>query len=53
MYTVKVFGTRRNVLAFHHCDTLSDVRELLAVYRALGYPPEALVVEDPRQERAA
>ncbi len=53
MYVLKVKGARNSTLAYHHCDTDSDLTELLAVYRALGYQPEALLVEEQSIEQAA
>ena len=53
MYVLVVKGPRRATLAVHHCDSRGDLRELLAIYHALGYAPEALVVEDRRTEQAA
>lgn len=53
MYTLKVLGNRRNTLAYHRCDTLTELHELLAVYAALGYAPEALIVEERPAEQAA
>lgn len=53
MYTLIIKGARRATLAVHHCETFADLRELLAVYQALGYAPEALVVEDERPAQAA
>jgi len=53
MYTLIVKGPRRATLAYHVCESRADVRELLAVYAALGYPPEALIVEERRDEQAA
>lgn len=53
MYVLKVIGARRSVLAYHTCDTTTELHELLAVYAALGYPTEALQVEKREKERAA
>lgn len=53
MYTLIVKGARRATLAVHRCDSYADLRELLDVYRVLGYRPEALVVEERDEERAA
>jgi hypothetical protein len=53
VYTLKILGIRRNVLAVHHCDSYADLSELLETYRALDYKPEALVVEDRSDEQAA
>lgn len=53
MYTLIVKGARRATLAVHHCESLGEVRELLAVYHALGYSDEALAVEEQREDRAA
>jgi hypothetical protein len=53
MYTLKILGIRRNTLAVHQCDSITDLRELLAVYRSLGYAPETLVVEERPVEQAA
>jgi len=52
-YILKVIGARRSVLAYHTCESATDLRELLEVYAALGYPAEALVVEQREKERAA
>jgi hypothetical protein len=52
-YILKVHGTRRSTLAWHQCETYADVQELLAVYAALGYAPEALEVEERGAEQAA
>ena len=53
MYVLKVIGARRSVLAYHTLETSAELDELLAVYQALGYTPEALVVEKREKERAA
>jgi hypothetical protein len=53
MIIVKVQGARRSTLAVHHLDSHADLRELLAVYEALGYKPEALIVEEEHEEKAA
>lgn len=53
MYKLIVTGPRRAVLAVHHCDSRTEVRELLAVYAVLGHKAESLVVEDVHAERAA
>ena len=53
MIILKVLGARRSTLAVHHLDSHADLRELLAVYTTLGYKPEALVVQDGREEQAA
>jgi hypothetical protein len=53
MLILKIQGARRSTLAVHQLDSLADLRELMAVYLALGYQPEALIVEDRGEERAA
>jgi hypothetical protein len=53
MYTLIVKGPRRATLAYHRCDSYAEVRELQAVYRALGYDAEALVVEERQEDQAA
>lgn len=53
MYLLKIKGTRASTLAYHRCDSYADLRELIAVYQALGYKPEALVVEEQTEEQAA
>lgn len=53
MYTLKILGIRRNVLAYHRCDSHDELLELLSVYHALGYAPEALIVEERQEEKAA
>lgn len=53
MYVLKVIGARRSVLAYHTCESHAELHELLAVYGALGYPEEALVVEKREKEQAA
>jgi hypothetical protein len=53
MFVLKIQGARRSTLAVHQIDSYADLRELIAVYEALGYQPEALIVEDQREEKAA
>jgi hypothetical protein len=53
MYILIVKGARRSTLAVHHCDSTADLHELLAIYRALGYSPESLLVEERPAEQAA
>jgi hypothetical protein len=53
MYLLIVKGARRATLAVHRCDSATELRELLAVYAALGYPPESLVIEEQGEETAA
>jgi hypothetical protein len=53
MYVLKVRGARNATLAYHRCETHAEVRELLSVYAALGYAPEALIVEEVTEEKAA
>ena len=53
MYVLIVKGARRATLAVHRCDSYADLSELLAVYRALGYGADALLVEERREEQAA
>jgi hypothetical protein len=52
MYTLMVKGARRATLAIHHLDSYTDLCDLLEVYRALGYGPDALVVMDEREKAA-
>jgi hypothetical protein len=53
MFTLIIKGARRATLAVHQCETYADLRELIAVYRALGYADDALIVEEQQSERAA
>jgi hypothetical protein len=53
MYRLIVKGARRTTLAVHTCDSPAELQELLAVYHAYGYAPEALIVEEISQEQAA
>jgi hypothetical protein len=53
MFTLIVKGARNSTLAYHRCETTEELDELLAVYRALGYPPEALIVQETPQKQAA
>jgi len=53
MYTLIVKGPRRATLSWHKLSSYRDVEELLAVYHALGYKPESLVVEETQQQEAA
>ncbi len=53
MYVLIVKGPRRATLAVHRCDSYADLRELLAVYHALGYGSEALLIEEQSGDRAA
>jgi hypothetical protein len=54
--TVTVYDAdrrRRRPLAVHAGLDASTVRELAAVYRALGYPPECITIEPDAAEEAA
>lgn len=53
MYTLSIKGARNSTLAYHRCETTEELDELLAVYRALGYAPEALIVQETPHEQAA
>ena len=50
MYILIVKGARRATLAYHRTDSLEELNDLLAVYRALGYSDEALIVEERHDE---
>jgi hypothetical protein len=52
MYTLIVKGARNSTLAYHHCDSNAELKELLAVYRALGYEDKSLLIEK-REAKAA
>ncbi|GAC1323817.1 MAG: hypothetical protein NVS2B16_01850 [Chloroflexota bacterium] len=53
MYVLIVKGARRATLAYHRCEALSELNELVEVYRALGYSPDALLVEERGEEKEA
>lgn len=53
MLILKVRGARNATLAYHTCESYADVRELIAVYVALGHAPENLLVEQKTEEQAA
>jgi hypothetical protein len=53
MYTLIVKGARNSTLAYHRCDNQAELEELLAVYAALGYPSESLLVEETAADEAA
>lgn len=53
MYLLKIKGMRNSTLAYHRFDSYADLLELVAVYEALGYKPEALVVEEVAADQAA
>ena len=53
MWVLKVRGARNATLAYHRSDNYDDIRELISVYTALGYSPEALIVEEVTEEKAA
>lgn len=53
MYTLIVKGPRRATLAYHRCDSKMELEELLEVYRALGYEPGMLIVQERHEEKAA
>jgi hypothetical protein len=53
MYVLIVKGARRATLAYHRCESYADLQEMLAVYQALGYTPESLLVEKADKEKAA
>lgn len=53
MKTLIIKGARNSTLAIHRCENPAQLDELLAVYHALGYEPEALIVQDEDLEQAA
>lgn len=53
MYTLLVKGARNSTLAYHRCENNTELQELLAVYAALGYPPESLIVQETARDEAA
>jgi hypothetical protein len=53
MYLLKIKGARNSTLAYHRCSSESELTEMLAIYAALGYPPERLLVEEIAEDRAA
>jgi hypothetical protein len=53
MKTLIIKGARNSTLAVHRCENEAQLQELLAVYAALGYAPEALIVQDASLEQAA
>lgn len=53
MYLLKIKGARNSTLAYHRCSTRAEVNELIAIYTALGYAPEQLLVEELEGEKAA
>ncbi|HZU11900.1 MAG TPA: hypothetical protein VFB58_03600 [Chloroflexota bacterium] len=52
MYILRIIGPRGSTLARHHLDNRHDLDALCSVYRAMGYKPEALVVELPTAQAA-
>jgi hypothetical protein len=53
MKTLIIKGARKSTLSIHRCETDEELKELEEVYAALGYGPEALVVEEDPVEKAA
>ncbi len=53
MYLLKIKGARNSTLAYHRCSNRTELEELLAIYAALGYAPEQLLVEEITEEKAA
>jgi hypothetical protein len=53
MYILIVKGARRATLAYHRTDSFEELNDLLAVYRALGYSDDALIVEERHEEDRA
>ena len=53
MYTLIIKGARNSTLAYHRCENRTELDELMAVYAALGYPSESLIVEETPHEKAA
>jgi hypothetical protein len=53
MYLLKIKGARNSTLAYHRCSSRAELNELLAIYTALGYAPDQLVVEESTAEKAA
>ncbi len=53
MFILKIRGARNSTLAYHRCDSLALLQELMAVYQTLGYLPEQMEVEERTEEKAA
>jgi hypothetical protein len=53
MYILKVRGARNATLAYHKCETYTEIEELIAVYQALGHEPDKLLVEQVTEDKAA
>ncbi len=53
MFVLIVKGARRATLAYHRCESRSELDELLQVYKALGYAEDALIIEERQEDKAA
>jgi hypothetical protein len=53
MFILKVRGARNSTLAYHQLDSMVELREMIAIYEALGHKPEAFEIEERQVEQAA
>jgi hypothetical protein len=53
MYLLVIKGARNSTLAYHRCESQTELEELLAIYTALGYPAESLIVQEIARDEAA
>ena len=53
MFVLKVRGARNATLAYHKSESYAEIEELIAVYLALGYERDKLIVEDITENKAA
>ena len=49
MFVLMVKGARNTTLATHKFESHAELSDLSEVYQALGYKPEALIVEERPQ----
>jgi hypothetical protein len=53
MYLLKIKGARNSTLAYHRCSNHAELTELIAIYTALGYSSDQILVEEIAEDKAA
>lgn len=53
MYVLLIKGPRNATLAYHRIESRAELDDLLAIYRALGYASEQLIVQEQPEQQAA
>lgn len=53
MYLLKIKGARNSTLAYHRCANRTELEEMIAIYTALGYGSDQILIEEIVEEKAA